>query len=84
MTTEERGFDFNDITRDNWISFIPKIRPYLKRDIISLGLVWKKFVTIQHKLNDHIYISRCVSTPSLAWKYVLKRATESGHINFFY
>lgn len=46
LNEKEWGFSWDQITKDSWREFLPLIIPYLKLDVISLGEVWKKFITI--------------------------------------
>lgn len=78
-----KGFTWEEITEQSWKDYMDRLIPYLELDVISLREVWKKFISAQHFLNGQINISRCVSAPSLGWKYVLKKSTENGLIKGF-
>lgn len=80
MNEEERGFDFKDITAQNWQSYMPKIKPYLIMDVVSLWEVWTKFVDANHIVCDSLNINKCVSAPSIAWKKVLSNIGEKTEL----
>jgi len=64
--------DHNDVTSENWLSKKNEWSPYLKLDVISLGLVWASYLKSMCEISKNedgkfIDIRRCISSASFAF-----------------
>ena len=67
-------FDHSKVNCDNWYQFKSEWLPYLKFDVISLCLVWKKYVKSMHEVSKQIgdkrlsvLVKNTCSSPGFAW-----------------
>jgi hypothetical protein len=77
------SMNHDQVTQENYKSLRSEWEPYLRLDVISLGLVWASYLksigeVLQDKEKKFVDIRGCISSASLAFQEFMRGCKESG------